>query len=116
MITGAINMQPKQYCPICNKETEYNQRNPNYVCLSCSKDPVDENGRVLLFSNISLSGGFEVKYADTKEVSENHISYGHICFIQGVECWACESYYGGIVIEPLNEKHRAFLERQKENK
>ncbi|TEW51235.1 hypothetical protein [Psychromonas algicola] len=109
-------MQPKQYCPICNNETEYNQRHPNYVCRSCNKNPVDENGRGLLFSNIDLSGGFEAKYADTKEVSENHIAYGHICYIQGVECWATEYRFGGIVIEPMDEERRAIINRIKGKK
>lgn len=43
-----------------------------------------------------MSGGFEAIATDTKE---KHPS--HICYIEGVECWADEARFGGIVIQTL---------------
>lgn len=42
-----------------------------------------------------MSGGFEAIVADTKEEYPSHI-----CYIEGVECWADEARFGGIVIQP----------------
>ena len=54
----------------------------------------DESGRQLEFSNVSLSGGFQAAYADTRELRESHV-----CFIRGIRCWADEARFGGIVIQ-----------------
>lgn len=59
----------------------------------------DEAGRALTFSNVSFSGGFAALYRDTHEESLDHI-----CYIDGVKCYADESYLGGIVIEPYGEE------------
>ena len=42
-----------------------------------------------------MSGGFAAIVADTKA---EHPS--HICYIEGVECWADEARFGGIVVQP----------------
>ncbi len=49
-----------------------------------------------MFSNESLSGGFIAKYADTGEGRDSHV-----CFIDGVKCWADEAHMGGIIIQPV---------------
>lgn len=87
----------KQYCPICNNEVRANPRYPNYICHECTRDPTDENGRLLDFYNESLSGGFIAQYRDTKEVRDSHI-----CFIKGIKCYANEARFGGIVIIPCD--------------
>ncbi|MBN1247391.1 MAG: hypothetical protein JXC32_07015 [Anaerolineae bacterium] len=57
---------------------------------------MDEHGRPLRFYNRSLSGGFQVVYADSGEERA-----GHECWIDGVRCWAGEAHLGGIVVYPL---------------
>ena len=88
-------MQTEQICPICQKEVEPYSRYPHYICPSCAENPVDENGKALEFFNESISGGFIARDKGTNEIRQSHI-----CFIQGVECWADEARFGGIVIQP----------------
>ena len=83
-----------QNCPICGKELRFNPRHPKYVCSNCAKLATDKAGRKLQFFNYSLSGGFKAVYDDTKAVYDCNV-----CFINGIECWADEARFGGIVIE-----------------
>ena len=81
-------------CPICNADLEPNKRHPNYVCPTCTKNATDKDGRKLVFSNASLSGGFIAWYQDTDEEYKSHT-----CYINGIECFANEAKFGGIVIQ-----------------
>jgi len=54
---------------------------------------VDEDGRALGFGNESFSGGFVAWYKDTNETRDSHI-----CYINGIRCWADEAHMGGIAI------------------
>lgn len=83
-----------QECPICAVEIEKSRRYPNCVCFDCSKRARDENGRLLKFHNIDLSGGFVGFYVDTNEKYESRV-----CYIDDVKCYADEARFGGIVIE-----------------
>jgi hypothetical protein len=83
----------EQFCPICEAGVEPNVRYRNYICFDCCANAVDENGRKLGFGNESFSGGFVAWYKDTNETRDSHI-----CYIDGVECWADEAHMGGIVI------------------
>ena len=67
--------------------------------MNCFVKAVDENGRSLSFSNVSFSGGFAARYADTREERDSHI-----CYIDGVKCWADEAHMGGIVIQPYADQ------------
>lgn len=86
----------RQYCPICVGEVVPSSRYRRYVCADCDGRSTDETGRLLRFSNEGFSGGFIAKYADTDEVRDSHI-----CFIDGVKCWADEARFGGIIIQPI---------------
>ena len=88
-----------QYCPICNVEVLLNPRYPNHLCKDCAKKPVDENGRELEFFNVSASGGFVAKYKDNNSKRDSHI-----CFVDGVKCYANEARFGGIVIQPVSDE------------
>ena len=88
-----------QNCPICLVPVEPSPRYPRYVCTDCYGKTEDENGRLLSFTNVSLSGGFAAMYRDTHEERESHV-----CYIRGVRCWADEAHMGGIVIQPYAEE------------
>ncbi len=88
----------KHYCPICHVELELHSRYPNYVCGKCRSKATDKDGRLLSFSNIDFSGGFQARYNDTQEIYNSHI-----CYINGIECYANEARFGGIVIEKLED-------------
>ncbi len=83
-----------QFCPICGAQVPRLARYPRYVCHKCADKARDESNRPLEFHNESFSGGFVARYADTGEKRE-----GHVCFIEGVRCWADEARFGGIVIQ-----------------
>jgi len=58
---------PSQPCPVCGTSLSLNPRYPRYLCGECAKQASDKNGRLLNFSNTSLGGGFEARYAQTSK-------------------------------------------------
>ena len=84
----------KQQCPICLAQVAANARYPRYVCELCAAKAQSADGRLLEFTNLSMSGGFMARYADTEAEYASHE-----CFINGVRCHADEARFGGIVIE-----------------
>ena len=93
----------EQFCPICSASVEPNVRYRKYICFECCGKAVDENGRNLGFGNESFSGGFVAWYSDTNETRDTHI-----CFIDGIECWADEAHMGGIVIRVYDEEMKRW--------
>jgi len=93
-----LDNEAVQQCPICSVAVERSERYPQYVCSDCYAKAVDEDGRPLRFSNVSFSGGFAALYGDTHEERASHI-----CYIDGVKCWADEAHMGGIVIRPFDQ-------------
>jgi len=88
--------EPTQPCPICSKPVAVSERHPRYVCQNCAGRARSKNGRLLEFFNEDMSGGFAARYADTGETYS-----GHECYIDGIRCYADESRFGGIVIQPV---------------
>ena len=93
----------EQFCPICSAPVAPNVRYRNYICFECCAKAVDENGRKLGFGNESFSGGFVVWYADTNTTRDSHV-----CFIDGIECWADEAHMGGVVIRVYDEEMKRW--------
>jgi hypothetical protein len=81
-------------CPICTIPVPYWERYPLAVCSGCRDKACDDRERKLNFDNVSMSGGFEAIVANTKAEYASHI-----CYIEGVKCWADEARFGGIAIE-----------------
>lgn len=96
-------IKSNSHCPICNKNTKEDSRYLNAVCPECAEQVTDEQGRRLLLYNESVSGGFRAIVQGTNELRASHL-----CYIQGVECWADTAYMGGIVIMPLRKGHEKF--------
>lgn len=90
-------MKNNQYhpCPICASPVQHFSRYPKQICFDCCNNAYNAQGQKVSFFNTSLSGGFVAITADEQESEE------HICFINGVQCWAEEAHLGGIVIQPL---------------
>ncbi len=83
-----------QTCPICFQVVEPSERYPRYVCNECAAQVKSQDGRLLMFFNESLSGGYSARHADSGE------PYGsHDCCIHGIKCYADEHRFGGIVIQ-----------------
>ena len=93
-----MKREGQQYCPICRAKVAPSPRYPRYLCDNCAARATDEDGRPLGFNNESFSGGFVAEYKDTGEGRDSHI-----CFIDGVKCWADEAHMGGIVIQPMGD-------------
>lgn len=49
-----------------------------------------------------MGGGFVARYADTRECRDSHV-----CYVDGVKCWADEARFGGVVVQPYG-KHDEF--------
>ncbi len=90
-----MNIHEFQACPICSAQQPVVPRYPHYLCRGCVASAKDESGRHLEFFNEGLSGGFVAKYADSGEPRNSHV-----CFVNGVQCWADEARFGGIVVQP----------------
>lgn len=88
----------RQICPLCAADVEPNVRYKNYICFDCCRKAVDENGRLLGFGNESFSGGFAAWYKDTNTTRDSHV-----CYIDGIQCWADEAHMGGIVIRRYDD-------------
>lgn len=84
-----------QLCPICSSPQVVVPRYPQRLCKNCVVSATDESGRSLQFFNESPSGGFMARYADTGEPRNSHV-----CFVNGIRCWAEEARFGGIVVQP----------------
>ena len=87
-------MQEKQRCPLCGLEVQELPRYPRYVCHTCARKATSADHRPLAFFNEGFSGGFVAQYSDTGERYPSHI-----CTIDGIECYANEARFGGIVIQ-----------------
>lgn len=83
-------------CPICSGPAPISERYSRTVCAECAALAKAPDGRPVQFFNVDLSGGFAGHYSD------DYTPYGsHMCVIRGVECWAEEGRFGGIVIQPV---------------
>jgi hypothetical protein len=88
----------EQKCPICKQNVYKMERYPNYVCNKCIEEykTYTEEGKKITFHNTSIYGGFESYVEGDTQPSEYHT-----CFINGVKCYASETRFGGIVIQPM---------------
>ncbi|MEO6862356.1 MAG: hypothetical protein ABI180_12630 [Microcoleus sp.] len=80
-------------CPICSIPSRYWDRYPRLVCSTCRSKACDSQGRKVEFFN-DFNGGFLAFLADTQAEYPSHL-----CYIEGVKCWAEEGKFGGIAIE-----------------
>ena len=78
-------------CPICEVKIEIFKRYPNAVCGQCFDKTVTEKGEKIEFYNINHGGGF-------KSIVNNIEGEIHDCYINGIQCYAEEHRFGGIVI------------------
>lgn len=94
-------MKPEQHCTRCLKPVKYNPRYPKYICRDCASLEVrDENGFLLKFYNVSLSGGLRVQTFDGSTLIDDDSSLvSKPCFIDGEAYIATEARFGGIVIQ-----------------
>ena len=96
------SMREKHFCPICNTELGVSARYPDYICRACVSKATDKEGRPLVFYNETIMGsGFQAIFSDTQEIHDSHT-----CYIDGIECYAEEAYFGGIVVVPMKYKRR----------
>jgi len=90
-----------QVCPICSIEVPaYMARYPRLICSDClnSADITDMDGNIVYYENESITGGFvSIHIIDNNKV----IKKDHNCIIKGINCYADEHRFGGIVIQTL---------------
>jgi hypothetical protein len=91
--------QDTQFCPICKISVRFFPRYPRYLCENCASRAKTKDGRLLVFSNETYFGGFIAHYMDTGEPYPSHE-----CYIDGIECYADEHRFGGIVIQTVENR------------
>jgi hypothetical protein len=84
-----------QECPLCGVGQSASSRYPDYICATCVADAKDDMGRSVDFQNTAMSGGYEAVCINTGQTSSSHR-----CFIRGIECYAGEAKFGGVVVTP----------------
>ena len=87
-----MSEQQLKPCPICSIPSPYRERYPRLVCSTCRSKACDDRGRQLKFFNVSMDGGFQALLVDSQEEYPSHI-----CYIEGIKCWADEGKFGGWV-------------------
>jgi hypothetical protein len=88
-------------CPICTRPTNRSERYPRTICGSCVQSVIkDEDGHTVTFENIDLSGGFQSLHVG--EGNQIIKKEEHVCFVNGIKCWADEARFGGIVIQTMD--------------
>ena len=97
----------KQNCPVCGTRVMPFDRYPDYVCGLCVESATNMEGDLVYFANQSISGGLVgyVKDSVTGEfVEDAALTTNPIVFIRGIECYAEEAKFGGIVIRPSGRR------------
>ena len=92
----------KQYCSNCKAMVANNPRYPKAICSTClSKDKYNEDGLLVEFYNIDLSGGLKVICKNTagEIIAEDNTHCEYICYIDSKAFVAREARFGGIVIQ-----------------
>lgn len=87
-------------CPTCGCPTRASPRYPRALCPACVLEAVDDTGRALTFSNVDFAGGFRATRDD------GSVMEGNACIVRGVSCRADEARFGGIVVQPADERSR----------
>ena len=101
--------EPTQECPICKCGVRYDGRYTRYVCNECQKNspPLTEDGEKIVFGNEGHWGGFLSVVNNQK--TEVPI---HKCYINGIECYADEARFGGIVIQAAKQATQVKVKKE----
>ena len=94
----------KGTCPICNIQLRRLERYPRSICATCcSKENIkDASGNPVDFVNTHFPGiGFASLHTIDGIVIQKE---EHICFVKGIQCYAEEARFGGIVIQLYVDK------------
>lgn len=83
-------------CPICNERMPFWERHPLRICGTCASTTKDTDGCSVTFRNLDWMGGFVSVHTIDRGIAMRH---DHICYVNGIKCYADESRFGGIVIE-----------------
>jgi hypothetical protein len=87
-------------CPICARLFTIPIRYPKSICGNCTRcDIKDKDGYIVTFQNIDISGGFESIHVG--EGNQNIKKQDHVCFVNGIKCWADQARFGGIIIQVM---------------
>jgi ADP-ribosyl-[dinitrogen reductase] hydrolase len=99
-----MSLRETQSCSRCGEQVRFNPRYPKYICTECaSLEKKDENGFVVTFSNVSMSGGLTTTFWENGIVVKKDIDcISQICYINGEKFRATEARFGGVVIQKID--------------
>ncbi|HVW56246.1 MAG TPA: hypothetical protein VHC00_11230 [Rhizobiaceae bacterium] len=87
------------FCPGCGQPQKAFLRYPWHFCSACLGQAEDWQGRRLLFSNASITGGLTWSYRDASDEWRND-SLKVLCLIKGRPVLVMEARFGGVVAQP----------------
>ncbi|MCB0636426.1 MAG: hypothetical protein KDC54_07395 [Lewinella sp.] len=88
-----------QVCPNCLSKVLFFPMYPTGLCGNCISQLTDIDGRSVQFSNVTMSGGCQGYYLDTKE------KYDHYhCYIGDKKFYALEMKFGGVAVVPFEDR------------
>jgi hypothetical protein len=93
----------RQQCPICAAAVDPMTRYLDYVCWPCIEGATNLDGIPVNFANEGISGGLIGFVRDPRTgmfVEDKALTANPIVLIRGIECYADEAHFGGIVIRP----------------
>ena len=96
-------------CPICLETlTHFSPRYPKAICSKCADSKIKDNdGNLVSFHNIDISGGFISKHTINNNYNNSVIveKKEHECWVNNgkrdIKCYADEARFGGIVIQVM---------------
>jgi hypothetical protein len=89
-------------CPLCGREQPALSRYPDYLCRACTGRAATADGRRLVLTNTSETGGFAARYADTGDLAAEE-TVTHVVYVDGLRCRAEPGRLGGVVVQPAPE-------------
>lgn len=93
----------RQQCPICAADVMPMSRYPDYVCETCCQQATNQDGLPVDFTNEDISGGligYVLEARSKKFVRDENLTANPVVLIRGIESYADEAHFGGIVIRP----------------
>lgn len=95
---------PDHFCPGCGVARKSFPRYAWHFCNDCCKRATNGGGRQVECTNASMSGGFQWRYVGDEDWTTCRGLYAKI---SNRDVYLTEARFGGIVAQPLMDRHKA---------
>lgn len=103
--------EPTGVCPHDGAPASHqNERYPDALCWGCVDRATDAGGRRVSLHNATLLGGFAASHRDDDSACES-VTRSNVVHIDGLEFYANEARFGGVVVRPMSSMPPSVAER-----